>query len=145
MNKIIVIVAIVTATLLTSAFGLRANATETLNPLKDYNSSKIALLYIEALTTGNTDFTKYLFTPNFEYQNTASNTVANRKQYTNFLNRNKGYTYNCTTAYNIIEQVGNISIVKATMTFPTFYRVDFITIIQTKEGWQISKVVTTYP
>lgn len=141
MNKIIATI----ATVFTLAFTTYASAKETANPLKDFNAKKIVLLYVEALTTGNIDYNKHLFTSDFEYRNTANTEVAGRSKYINFLNANKGLKYNCATSYDILDQTGNTSVAKATMQFDNFTRVDYITMQQTKDGWKVSKVVTTYP
>ncbi len=141
MNKIIATI----ATLLTLAFGLNASAKETVNPLKDVNAKKIALTYVEAVSLGNTEFNKYLFTSDFEYRNAASEQVSSRSEYLAFLKANKGLKYNCETTYEILDQAGTTSVAKATMQFEKFTRVDYITMIQTVDGWKVSKVVTTYP
>ena len=133
------------ATLFTLAFTFSAFAKETVNPLKDFNAKKIALVYVEALTTGNIDYNKHLFTSDFEYRNTANKEVTARSAYISFLKANKGLKYNCTTTYDILDQAGSTCIAKATMKFDNFTRIDYITMQQTKDGWKVSKVVTTYP
>lgn len=132
------------ATLFTLAFSFNASAKETVNPLKDVNAKKIALTYVDAITLGNTEFNKHLFSSDFEYRNTANNEVTGRSAYINFLKANKGLKYNCTTTYDILDQAGTTSVAKATMKFDNFTRVDYITMQQTKDGWKVSKVVTTY-
>ncbi|WP_164112586.1 MULTISPECIES: nuclear transport factor 2 family protein [Sphingobacterium] len=132
------------ATLFTLAFSFNASAKETVNPLKDFSAKKIALVYVEALTTGNIDYNKHLFTSDFAYRNTANKEVTSRSAYISFLKANKGLKYNCTTTYDILDQAGNSCIAKATMKFDNFTRIDYITMQQTKDGWKVSKVVTTY-
>ncbi|SKC01630.1 Putative lumazine-binding [Sphingobacterium nematocida] len=141
MNKIIATI----ATLFILAFGLNASAAETANPLKDVNATKIALTYVEAITIGNTEFNKHLFTSDFEYRNATSEQVSSRSEYLAFLKANKGLKYNCKTTYEILDQAGTTSVAKATMQFEKFTRVDYITMVQTVDGWKVSKVVTTYP
>lgn len=132
------------ATVFTLVFTFQASAKETVNPLKDFNAKKIALVYVEALTTGNIEYNKHLFTSDFEYRNTANNEVVSRSKYINFLKENKGLKYNCITSYDILDQTGNTSVAKATMKFDHFTRVDYITMQQSQDGWKVSKVVTTY-
>ncbi len=133
------------ATLFTLAFTFSAFAKETINPLKDVNAKKIALTYVEAISLGNTEFNKHLFTSDFEYRNAANEQVSNRSEYLAFLKANKGLKYNCETTYEILDQAGTTSIAKATMQFEKFTRVDYITMVQTVDGWKVGKVVTTYP
>lgn len=132
------------ATVITLAFASSSFAKAPTNPLKDYNAKKIALTYVEALTMGNIEFNKHLFTKDFTYENAANNQVVNKRQYLDFLKANKGLVYDCKTSYELLDQVGKASIAKATMKYDNFTRVDFITIQQTEDGWKVSKVVTTY-
>lgn len=141
MNNIIATI----ATLFTLVFSFNASAKEITNPLKDVNTKKIALVYVEAITLGNTEFNKHLFTSDFEYHNTGNDQVCSRTKYLNFLKANKGLKYNCTTTYEILDEAGATSVAKATMKFENFTRVDYITMVQSKDGWKVSKVVTTYP
>lgn len=133
------------ATLFTLAFSFNASAKEALNPLKDMNAMKIALTYLEAITLGNTEFNKYLFTSDFEYRIASTEQVHNRATYLKFLKGNQGLKYNCKTSYEILDQTGPTCMAKATMKFEKFTRVDYITLLQTSDGWKVNKVVTTYP
>lgn len=139
------LIAIITASLFTFASGFNVSARETVNPLKDVNTKTITLTYVEAITRGNTDFHKQLFTADFEYLNSASNQVSNRTAYLGFLKANKGIQYNCKTDYEILDQAGKTSVAKVSMQFENFTRVDYVTMLQSTDGWKISKVVTTYP
>jgi len=109
------------------------------------SSKTIALTYLEAISRGGIQYNKHLYTTDFEYQNTANDQVSHRTAYLNFLRENKGIKYDCKTTYEILDESGTSAIGRASMTFQNFTRVDYITIIQTKDGWKISKVVTTYP
>lgn len=141
MKKIITTIAV----LFTLVSSFNASAKTNANPLKDVNAKKIALTYVEAITLGNTEFNKYLFTSDFEYRNAASDQISNRSEYLNFLKANKGLKYDCKTTYEILDEAGTTSVGKATMKFANFTRIDYITMVQSKDGWKISKVVTTYP
>lgn len=133
------------ATLFTLAFGFNASAKETSNPLKNFNSKAIALTYLQTISTGNIQYNKHLYTSDFEYRNSANNEVSNRTAYLNFLKENKGLKYDCETTYEILDEAGTTAVGKATMKFKNFTRIDYITMQQTKDGWKVSKVVTTYP
>ncbi|ERJ58172.1 nuclear transport factor 2 family protein [Sphingobacterium paucimobilis] len=133
------------ATVFALVFGLNASAAESANPLKKLDSKEIALTYLQAISTGNTEYNKYLYTSDFEYSNAINNQTFGRSQYLAFLNANKGLVYNCKTTYEIMDQTGNTAIGKATMKFEKFTRIDYITMVQSAEGWKVSKVVTTYP
>lgn len=120
-------------------------ATEKINPLKDYNSVNIVATYLHAVTTGNITFNKFLFADDFEYRNTANNVCYNKKAYSNFLKKNEDLKFNCETMYEILDECGKACVAKVTMKFPTFIRLDYITLNHGQDGWKVSKVVTTYP
>ncbi|HLS97074.1 hypothetical protein BC792_1138 [Sphingobacterium allocomposti] len=120
-------------------------AAEKMDPLKDYSSVNIVNAYLEATTLGSVDMNKFLFAEDFEYHNTASNLRYGKKAYTNFLKQHKGIKFNCETTYEILDESGEACIAKAIMKFSHFTRVDYITLNHSKEGWKVSKVVTTYP
>lgn len=138
------LIAIIVTTVSTVLSGLNAKASEKVNPLKDYNANKIALTYVEALTSGNINFNQHLFTTDFTYESSINNQVSSKRQYLDFLKANKGLIYDCQKTYEILDQVGKTSIAKATLKFENFTRVDYITMMQSADGWKVNKVVTTY-
>ena len=133
------------ATLLALVLGFNATAAKAPNPLKAVNAKKIALTYVEAITLGNTEFNKHIFHSDFEYHNVVNDQVSSRSEYLAFLKANKGLKYDCDTTYEILDQAGTTSVAKATMKFRKFTRVDYITMVQSEDGWKVTKVVTTYP
>lgn len=62
-----------------------------------------------------------------------------------FLKATKGLKYDCKTSYEILDEAGQTCIAKTTMKFDNFTRVDYITLSKSQDGWQVSKVLTTYP
>ncbi len=122
-----------------------AIASSLANPLKGVKTLKIVETYLEASTTGNTEFNKYLFADNFEFTNCAAQKTYNKSEYLKFLNATKNLTLNCTNTFEILDESGQACIAKVTMAFDNFVRVDYITMRQGEEGWKISKVVSTYP
>ncbi|MFD2599725.1 nuclear transport factor 2 family protein [Sphingobacterium corticis] len=115
------------------------------NPLKSYNSSKIVATYVEMITVGSSEWSQHLLAKDFEYVNDVNRTKSNRTEYLKFLKSNKGVKFDCVTKHEILDETGNSCIAKATMNFGHFTRVDYITLCKMDEGWQVSKVVTTYP
>ncbi|MBD1426701.1 nuclear transport factor 2 family protein [Sphingobacterium arenae] len=124
---------------------LSSFASERPNPLKDVESSMILNTYLEAVTLGSIELNKFLFTDDFQYRNVNNNDRAGKKEYIKYLNANKGNKYDCKSSYQILSQDGKVCVAKATMTFDNFTRVDYITLNQSKDGWKVSKVETTYP
>lgn len=133
------------ATAVLMIISLSSYASPKANPLKNMDSKAIVVTYIEATTLGSDIYNKYLLTDDFEYINTANEDSSNKKAYLKFLKDNKGLKFHAQTAYQILDETGDICIAKATSEFENFTRVDHITLNKTAEGWKVSKVVTTYP
>lgn len=138
-----IITTIASAILMISTFS--GFAAEKFNPLRDMNTKGIVTVYLEATALGNIEFNKDLFTNDFEHLNAVNNTKNGKKAYIQFLKQNKGLQYDCKTTYQILDECGKSCIAKASMEFENFTRVDHITLNHTKDGWKVSKVVTTYP
>ena len=133
------------ATAFLMIISLSSFASTPLNPLKDLDSKAILMTYIEATLLGSDLYNKYLLTDDFEYTNTSNEDSYNKKAYLKFLKANKGLKYNAKTEYEILDETGKTCIAKSISTFENFVRVDHITLNKTKDGWKVSKVVTTYP
>lgn len=114
------------------------------NPLKAKNAHEILITYAECSSFGNTEYNKYLFTEDFQYENVSNNSKVGKKEYLRFLKENKGLNYDCKTRSEILDLTNDTAVAKTTYTFSNFTRVDFVTLSQTKEGWKISKVITSY-
>lgn len=116
-----------------------------IKPYKELDSKEVIMNYVGASLLGHSDYTKYMFADDFTYSNTANNDVHGKKEYLKFLKNVKSLKLDCTQQLEVLDQMGNTAIGKVTMDFGHFSRVDYITLIQSEEGWKISKVVTTYP
>lgn len=132
------------ATVFALVIGLSASAKPLANPLRSMDSKAIVKTYLETLTTGDLQFNKHLYTNDFNYQNAHNNTEVSKTAYLNFLKSTKGLKYNCETSYEILDQTSVTTVGKATMKFPTFTRVDYITLQYTNDGWKVKEVVTSY-
>lgn len=137
------IATIATAFIIMTSFS--SFATEKINPLRNLNSANIISTYLDAATEGSNMFNKFLFSEDFEYRNTANDKCYNKKTYTRFLKANEGLKFNCETTYEILDESGRACVAKAIIKFPTFIRIDYITLNHSQDGWKVSKVVTTYP
>ncbi|NGM62188.1 hypothetical protein G5B30_09700 [Sphingobacterium sp. SGG-5] len=103
--------------------------------------------YIGYLMQGQGTLDERLFTKNFEMTVYAQDNERkiNKRQLVRFLKKTKGLSYDCETNYKILDASPRCTIVKASMAFEHFTRVDYITLCLEKEDWKISKVVSTYP
>ena len=129
------------ATALLMVFSLSSFAA---NPMKHFAVKSVLNTYIETVTLGSDIFHKYLLADDFEYKNTANQDTHKKKAFLQFLKENKGYRYNADTSYEVLDLSGKSCLAKATMKFNDFTRVDHITLSNTKDGWKVSKIITTY-
>ncbi|MGO1243372.1 MAG: nuclear transport factor 2 family protein [Sphingobacterium sp.] len=113
-------------------------------PVETVESAAIINAYIDATTLGAKEMNNLLFAEDFEYQNVANGDTFNKKVYTQFLENNQGVQYDCETSYQILDENAQACLAKTTMKFKNFTRVDYITLNHTTEGWEVSKVVTSY-
>jgi len=109
------------------------------------SKAEVLNAYISAATLGNATWDKSLLAYDFLYINTATGKEYGRTAYSDFLKANKGLKFNCTISYEIINETDQRATAKAIMKFENFTRVDYITLHPRKRGWEIAKVVTTYP
>ena len=114
------------------------------NPLIAFKSAEIINTYIEVATLGSVEMNKFLFADDFQYQNVANSGTFNKKEYTKFLEKNKGLQYDCKASYEILDENAQACLAKTTMKFKNFTRIDYLTLNQTEEGWKVSKIVTSY-
>lgn len=138
-SKIVTITTTLMMILSLSSFGATVS-----NPLKAKNAHEILITYAECSSFGNTEYNKYLFTEDFQYENVSNNSKVGKREYLRFLKENKGLNYDCKTRSEILDLTNDTAVAKTTYTFSNFTRVDFVTLSQTKEGWKISKVITSY-
>lgn len=138
-SKIVTITTTLMMILSLSSFGATVS-----NPLKAKNAHEILITYAECSSFGNTEYNKYLFTEDFQYENVSNNSKVGKREYLRFLKENKGLNYDCKTRSEILDLTNDTAVAKTIYTFSNFTRVDFVTLSQTKEGWKISKVITSY-
>jgi len=68
----------------------------------------------------------------------------NKKQVINHLKKEKSLVLNCDTRYEVVEECDTFSIIKMEMDFPTFTKINHITMDNKGGDWVITSVYTTY-
>lgn len=139
-RKISTIAAVIIA-LVASVYSANANV----KPYKDLNNKEVLFSYVSASIQGSDMYNKIMFADDFEYRNTANDDKHDKKSYLKYLKSLKDNKFDCEQTIEILDQTGNTTIGKVTMEFPTFKRVDYVTLVQSEEGWKIKNVTTTYP
>jgi len=130
---------------LLNLFAINTFASYHRDPLKDLDSQQIVQAYLEAITQGKTNHSKYLFANDFQYESSTNKINYSKVQFCQFLQVNKGIHLDCQATAQILDATSNTCIAKTSMTFANFTRVDYITLSRHRQGWKISKIITTYP
>jgi len=103
--------------------------------------------YIETTTLGKLEEFTSLLDANFKHCITYQGKTVSygKKQTIDYMNKIRNVKQNCTSTYTLIENNSNFSIAKVEMKYPTFTKVDYITISNHGDTWKITNVFTTYP
>lgn len=136
------ITTILAAVLMTISLSSFANNSK--NPLRNMEVESIVNTYIEYSVLGKIELNNFLYADDFIYENTANELKTNKKEYLNFLKKNKGLSYNCTVSYEILDSNPNMTFAKTVYKFENFTRVDHITLLKSKDCWKINKITTSY-
>lgn len=67
-----------------------------------------------------------------------------KKQIVDQLERLRGVQQNCITSYNVVEASEKYSLIKVIMKYPTFSRINYITMNECSEGWKITNVNSVF-
>ena len=143
MKTLITLIAAVGFTL----FNSFAFSTAKPEPKKFIHVESIIDHYINAMTKGETDYLKSIFSEDLKFS-TPSNKNSKpftRSEIIEHLQSLKDIKALCETDYTFIEKNSNCSIVKITSSFKNFERVDYITVRNSELGWKVSNVVVAYP
>lgn len=136
------IASITAAVLMTVSFS--SFASSIYKPSETKAANEILTNYVTSTSIGVNDLHQSLFTANFEYINSTNNETYGKKDYLKFLNESKGLSYDCVTSHEILDQNKDVVVAKTTYKFSDFTRVDHISMTQTKSGWKINKITTSY-
>jgi len=136
------ITSIAAAVLMTLSFSSFAGTNN--KTIESKTAKEILSNYVKSTSIGIHDLDKSEFTADFQYVNSISKESFGKKAYLKFLKENKGLTYDCTTTHKIVNQLDNEISAVSTYRFSNFTRVDHISMIQTKDGWKINKIVSSY-
>ncbi|GAA4778808.1 hypothetical protein GCM10023231_01730 [Olivibacter ginsenosidimutans] len=103
-------------------------------------------LYTDALTNGQVAGLDQLFSEQFQqrYSTKKAGHTFGKEQVLGFLKKQKNIRQDCETDYSIVDENKGVAIAKVTMKYATFSRVDYVTVAQSKDDYQITQVVTTF-
>lgn len=67
-----------------------------------------------------------------------------KKQLIQHMESLRGVMQNCTTDYTVVEAHGNYSLIKVEMKYPTFSRINYVTMNECSDGWKITNVSSIF-
>ncbi|MGV3706541.1 MAG: nuclear transport factor 2 family protein [Arcticibacter sp.] len=123
-----------------SSFGKDENNTEKLK--MDY----AVKTYIEAVTHGKVKGLSDVLESDAKFTLTQGEKIIRFSRYETLssLKNNEGIHQNCSSDYKIMEIDAAQAIVKVTLKYDTFSKVNFLSLANTKKGWKITNVSTSF-
>ncbi len=102
--------------------------------------------YIDALTVGKVSDLSEVLDSNVKLTTNQAGKIVNfnKKEILESLKGSENLKQNCKTEYNVVEQTENNCIVKVTMAYEVFTKVNYVTITQTNGGWKITNVSSSF-
>lgn len=114
-------------------------------------SSKISMdhavkTYIDAIASGKVKGFTEILDNNVKFTITRGEKIISysRSEMLSFLKNSENITQNCITEHALVEQNALQAIIKVTMKYDTFSRVNYVTMAQTKKGWKITNVSSAF-
>ncbi len=111
-----------------------------------YTMSFAVQTYIDAVTQGKLKGLGEILDNDVKFTVNQGEKIVNlnRSEMLNSLKGSENIQQNCKTDYSIVEQNDNQSIVKVTMTYDVFTRINYVTIAHTNKGWKITNVSSVF-
>lgn len=102
--------------------------------------------YINAICNGESTGFSDVVDNNASFIISKGNTIANytKSDLIGWMKFNKGVKQNCSTDSKVIEQTLDQAIVKVTMKYDAFSRVNFVNLANTSDGWKITNVSSSF-
>ena len=102
--------------------------------------------YVNALCHGQVKDIAAIFDNDAKFTSTRGQNIANftKGDILTSLRSNKGIEQNCAVTSSVLEALPDQVIMKINMKYDAFTRVDIVTMLQTRAGWKITNVATTY-
>ena len=102
--------------------------------------------YIQAIANGKVNGFSEVLDRDVKFTVTGGKKVINynKSEMVTFAKRNENMQQNCTTEYKIVELNDAQALVKVTMKYPDFTKVNLVSMANTSEGWKITNVTSSF-
>ncbi|WP_407431566.1 nuclear transport factor 2 family protein [Arcticibacter sp.] len=115
------------------------------------NSEKLKMnytvkTYIDAVTQGRVKELAAVLESDARFTLTQGERIINFSRYETlkWLKMNEGIRQNCSTDYKIIEMDASQAVVKISLKYDTFSKINLLSLANTKKGWKITNVSTSF-
>lgn len=115
------------------------------------NSEKLKMnytvkTYIDAVTHGKVKDLAEVLESDAKFTVTQGERIIKFSRYEtlNWLKGSEGIHQNCSTDYKIIEMDASQAVVKISMKYDSFLKVNLLSLANTKKGWRITNVSTSF-
>ena len=102
--------------------------------------------YVSAMTQGNLKGINEVLDENATFSMLQANKVVNisKEDMLSFLKSTKGVQQDCTTSTSVVESNVNNAVVKVDMQYGEHVRSNYVTMVNTEDGWKITDVYTIF-
>lgn len=102
--------------------------------------------YVEAMANGKLDGLKDILTEDMKYEVTRGDKVINytKAQLLSSLKESENVIQNCSTDYSLERINSSQAIMKVSMKYESFTKINYINLDKTEAGWQITKISNSY-
>lgn len=111
-----------------------------------FNMNYAVQKYIDALSYGKINGISQVLDADVKFTLTGGKRTLNynKPQILAYLQSIQNIHQNCVTGYSIIDLNSSQAVVKVTMKYDSFSRVNFLSMANTAEGWKITNVSTSF-
>lgn len=111
-----------------------------------FNMNYTVQKYIDALSYGKINGISQVLDADVKFTLTGGKRTLNynKPQILAYLQSIQNIHQNCVTGYSIIDLNSSQAVVKVTMKYDSFSRVNFLSMANTAEGWKITNVSTSF-
>lgn len=102
--------------------------------------------YIDAISTGKLKGLSEILDNEVKFTVTRGEVIVNytRNEMLNSLKQSENIIQNCVTEHTIVEQNPTQAIVKVSMKYDAFSKINYVTMAQTSKGWKITSVSSVF-
>lgn len=102
--------------------------------------------YIDAIASGKVKGFAEILDNDVKFTVTRGEKIVNysRSEMVASLKGSENISQNCVTEHAIVEQSATQAIVKVTMKYDAFSRINYVTMAQTNKGWKITNVSSVF-